>query len=193
MFTTSLSLLERLRDPRDEEAWQQLVALYSPLLRSWLRPHCRQQADADDLTQDILTVLAQKVKEFSHNRRMGAFRTWLKAIAGHKLGDYLRAAQRRGAASEEQARLLEQLEDPSSDLSRLWDRQHAQHIANALLEQIRSEFSATTWDAFQRVVVQGQSTAEAAAALHLTSNAVMIAKSRVLARLRQELREWEDG
>ncbi len=194
MFTTSLTLLERLRDPRDEAAWRQLVALYTPLLRSWLRPYCAQDADADDLTQDVLTVLAQKVPEFAHNRRMGAFRTWLRTITANKLGDYLRAARRRApaGAADGQAAVLEQLEDPSSDLSRLWDRQHDEHVARALLALIRPDFAPTTWEAFQRLVVEGQATVEVAAALNLTPNAVLIAKSRVLARLRQELRCWQE-
>jgi RNA polymerase sigma-70 factor (ECF subfamily) len=193
MFTTSMSLLERLRDPQDEAAWQQLVALYTPLLHSWLRPHCAQQADVDDLTQDVLVVLSGKVKQFAHNRRMGAFRTWLRAIAAHKLGDHLRDSRRRaGGGGEEQARLLSQLEDPASDLSRVWERQHAQHVAAALLAHLRPEFSAPTWEAFHRLVVLGQSSAAASAALNVTPNAVLIAKSRVLARLRQELRAWEE-
>jgi RNA polymerase sigma-70 factor (ECF subfamily) len=194
MFTTSLTLLQRLRDPRDEAAWQQLVSLYTPLLRSGLRPHCRQDADVDDLTPDVLTVLARKVKEFDHNSRMGAFRTWLRTIAANKLGDYLRAGRHRaGCQGEEQDRLLAQLEDPASDLSQVWERQHAEHLAATLLEQLRPEFTASTWEAFHRLVVGGQSTAEVAETLKLTPNAVMIAKSRVLARLRQEMRGWEDG
>ncbi len=194
MFTTSLSLLERLRDPRDEAAWRQLVTLYTPLLRAWLRPHCAQEADADDLTQEVLAVLAQKVPAFAHNRRMGAFRTWLRKVAANKLGDYLRAARRQvpEGAADGPAPVLEQLEDPASDLSRRWDRQHDQHVAQALLALIRPDFSPTTWEAFQRLVVEGQATAEVAAALGLTPNAVLIAKSRVLARLRQELRCWQE-
>src|SRR5207247_9328051 len=74
----------------------------------------------------------------------------------------------------------------SSDLSRLWERQHDQHVAGVLLNRIRPEFTASTWEAFQRVVVEGRPAAEVAAALELTPNAVMIAKSRVLARLRSE-------
>jgi RNA polymerase sigma-70 factor (ECF subfamily) len=134
------------------------------------------------------------VPEFAHNRRMGAFRTWLRTVAAHKLGDYLRSARRRApaGAADGQAQVLEQLEDPASDLSRRWERQHDQHVAQALLTLIRPEFAATTWEAFQRLVVEGQATAEVAAALNLTPNAVLIAKSRVLARLRQELRCWQE-
>lgn len=194
MFTTSLTLLERLRDPRDAAAWNQLVLLYTPLLHSWLRPHCGQEANADDLTQEILTVLARKIKDFAHNRRLGAFRTWLRTITAHKLGDHLRSVRRQAGPGfvEEPASLLEQLADPASDLNRHWERQHDQHIAQALLELIRPEFAPATWEAFHRLVVEDQPTAEVAVALNVTANAVLIAKSRVLARLRREWRSWQE-
>jgi RNA polymerase sigma-70 factor (ECF subfamily) len=194
MFTTSLTLLARLRDPQDDGAWRQLVSLYTPLLRSWLRPHCAQESDAEDLTQEVLAVLVQKVREFAHNRRMGAFRTWLRSVAANKLADHLRRRQRPGAAQagEDPSDVLAQLADPASGLSQVWERQHDEHVAASLLGLIRPEFTAPTWEAFQRLVVQGQSTAEVADALKMTRNAVLIAKSRVLGRLRQEIRAWQD-
>jgi RNA polymerase sigma-70 factor (ECF subfamily) len=88
--------------------------------------------------------------------------------------------------------VLEQLEDPNSALSQLWDREHDQHVTRRLLELIEPEFSATTWQAFRRVVLEGAKAAEVAAELGITANAVWIAKSRVLARLREELRGLTD-
>jgi RNA polymerase sigma-70 factor (ECF subfamily) len=191
MFTTSLTLIGRLREPGDAKAWAQFVALYAPLLRAWVRPLCGQDADADDVIQEVLVVVVRRLPEFAHNRRMGAFRTWLKAVAANKLGDYLRADARRPAGSSDL--VLAQLEDPDSALSREWDRQHARHLVHALLQSIRHAFEPATWDAFHRVTMLGEPTAVVAAALGVTANAVMIAKSRVLARLRQELAAWEDS
>jgi RNA polymerase sigma-70 factor (ECF subfamily) len=191
MFTTSLTLIGRLREPRDAKAWAQFVALYAPLLRSWVRPLCGQDADADDVIQEVLVVVVRRLPEFAHSRRMGAFRTWLKAVAANKLGDYLRADARRPAGSS--SLVLAQLEDPDSALSREWDRQHARHLAHALLQRIQHEFEPATWDAFHRVAMLGEPTASVAAALGKTANAVMIARSRVLTRLREELAAWEVG
>jgi RNA polymerase sigma-70 factor, ECF subfamily len=191
MFTTSLTLIGRLREPSDAEAWAQFVALYAPLLRAWVCPFCGQDADADDVIQEVLVVVVRRLPEFAHSRRMGAFRTWLKAVATNKLGDYLRSASRRPAGSPDL--VLAQLADPSSELSREWDRQHARHLTQALLQKIRGEFEPATWEAFRRVTMQDEPTAAVAAALGKTANAVMIARSRVLARLRQELAAWEDG
>jgi RNA polymerase sigma-70 factor, ECF subfamily len=190
VFTTSLTLIGRLREPADAEAWAQFVALYAPLLRAWVRPLCGQDADADDVLQEVLVVVVRRLPEFAHSRRMGAFRTWLKAVAANKLSDHLRADARRPAGAPD--RVLAQLADPSSALSREWDRQHARHLTQALLQSIRHAFEPATWDAFHRVTMRGEPTAAVAAALSMTANAVMIAKSRVLARLRQELAAWED-
>jgi RNA polymerase sigma-70 factor (ECF subfamily) len=130
MFTTSLTLIGRLRKPADADAWAQFVALYAPLLRAWVRPLCGQDADADDVIQEVLVVVVRRLPEFAHNRRMGAFRTWLKTVAANKLGDYLRSEDRRPAGAPDI--VLAQLADPSSELSREWDRQHARHLAHAL-------------------------------------------------------------
>src|SRR5262249_50294958 len=138
---------------------------------------------------EVLVVVVRRLPEFAHSRRMGAFRKWLKSVAKNKLGDYLRSPARWQAGSSDL--VLAQLEDPDSALSREWDRQHARHLAHALLQSIQHEFEPSTWDAFHRVTMLGEPTAAVAAALGVTANAVMIAKSRVLARLRQELAAWE--
>ncbi len=81
---------------------------------------------------------------------------------------------------------LSQLEDPASDLAKEWDRQHDEHVFQTLLASIESDVSATTWNAFRRTAVDGQSTARVAAALGISENAVLLAKFRVFKRLRAE-------
>ena len=82
---------------------------------------------------------------------------------------------------------LEQLEDPHSDLNRVWDQEHDKFIAARLLELIEPEFTHTTWQAFRRQVLDGAKAAEVATELGVTPNAASIAKSRVLRRLREEI------
>ena len=165
-----------------------LVSLYTPVLHAWLARHRPQSSDLDDLTQEILGVVLQKMPEFRHNRRVGAFRAWLRTITVHCLRRFWRAKQYRAAApggSDFEA-CLSQLEDPASGLSAEWDREHDQHLLRRLLELVEPEFHLNTWSAFRMVVLERQRAAAAAAELGLTVNAVLIAKSRVLQRLRQE-------
>jgi RNA polymerase sigma-70 factor (ECF subfamily) len=188
MVQTSASLLKRLHLQPDAGAWQLLIDLYEPLIRGWLRRHDLQRADSDDLVQEVLCVLVKEIPGFEHNGRPGAFRSWLRAITVHCLRRSWRARLYRadavgGSAWEEH---LRQLEDPTSGLSRLWDDEHDRHVLRKLLAMIEPDFHPTTWQAFRRLVLDGVPAAEVAMDLGLSVNAVLIAKSRVLARLRQE-------
>jgi RNA polymerase sigma-70 factor (ECF subfamily) len=193
MPETSVSLLDRLRDSPDDASWQRLVDLYTPLIQTWLRRQGLQPADADDLAQDVLAVLVRELPGF-HHQRTGAFRSWLRTITVHRLRNFWRASQTRAVATGDSdlVRRLEELEDPHSALSRLWDQEHDQHIMKRAMELIASEFAPSTWKAFRRQVLEGASVDTVAAELGLSANAVIIAKSRVLSRLREEIRGLVD-
>jgi RNA polymerase sigma-70 factor (ECF subfamily) len=189
MSETSASLLDRLQTAPDSVSWQRLVDLYTPLIRSWLRRHAQlHDQDADDLVQEVLSVVVRKLPQFRHNQRKGAFRTWLRTIAVNCLRDSWRAQRIRPRASgdSEFQQLLNQLEDPASGLSRLWDEEHDRHVGKRLLELIEPVFEPKTWAAFRGVTLEGKSPDAVAEELGMTVNAVFIAKSRVLSRLRQE-------
>lgn len=179
---TSLSLLGRL-GAGSADGWQRMVTLYEPLIRVWLRSRGLQAADVDDLTQVALAVLVRRVPEFRHNGRPGAFRTWLRVIAGNALRDHIRARGRRPAGD---ARLLADLEDDGSELNARWDADHDRHVLCGLMRLVEPEFAPATWAAFVRTALDGCGAADVAAELRLTPNAVHIARSRVLARLRAE-------
>jgi len=93
--------------------------------------------------------------KFQHNQRAGAFRRWLRTILVHRLRGFWRARQSRPLPGGEGdlGKILEQLEDPQSGLSCLWDQQHDRHVMARLLEQIQSQVAPSTWEAFRRVVL----------------------------------------
>jgi len=184
MIETSATLLQRLRDRRDAGAWDRLVQLYTPLIRGWLRRHLPQTADVDDLAQQVLTVVVEKLPAFEHSGRAGAFRAWLRTISVNRLRMFWRARPDAGPDPEP---VLRQLEDPNSDLSRHWDREHDEHVARRLLDAIERDFQPATWRAFRRVVLDGAEAEAVAAELGMALNTVYAAKSRVLRRLRDEM------
>lgn len=188
MDTTSLSLLDRLRKAENSQTWDRLVAVYAPLLRAWLRKYEVQSSDADDLLQEVLMAVSKDLKSFEHNGRPGAFRSWLRSILANRLRNFWRARGRRPQARGDSDidRRLAQLEDPNSEMSRLWNRQHDRHVARQLLALAENQFAPETWKAFVRTAIDGHSPNVVAADLGISMNAVFIAKSRVLARLRQE-------
>ena len=187
---TSLSLLDQVREPlgrHAEEAWERLVPIYQALLQKWLRAAGLQPADRDDMSQRVLEVLVRRLPTFQHNGRPGAFRAWLRGITVNFLREFWRQKP-----TAESSSVLDQLIDPHSDLSKLWDEQHDRHVLHSLLELVQMEFTDTSWRAFRRVVLDGIPARTVAAELNITVNAVLIAKSRVLARLRQEAGGWVD-
>ncbi|MBI5761486.1 MAG: sigma-70 family RNA polymerase sigma factor [Planctomycetales bacterium] len=187
MSETSASLLDRLRDNPDEESWRQLVEIYTPLIRGWLRRHLQPSADTDDLIQDVLTVVVRRIREFHREPRVGAFRRWLKTITINCLRDFWKSRRNkpRATGNSDFLEVLEQLADPGSQLSQLWDQEHDKHVTHQLLELIRTQFEETTWQAFQRVALDGIPADEVARELGVTVNVVFISKSRVLSKLRQ--------
>src|SRR5262249_51842481 len=127
----------------------------------------------------------QKYPAFAHNGRTGAFRAWLRGICANRIRMFWRTLPKGGGPESEA--VLRQLADPNSDLSRQWDREHDQHVARQMLASIQSEFKPNTWQAFWLLVIEERTPAEVAATLGLSVNAVFIAKSRVLRRLREEM------
>jgi RNA polymerase sigma-70 factor (ECF subfamily) len=189
---TSITLLDNLRSRPSPAAWDRLISIYTPLIHDWLRRHGITGADADDLGQEVLAVVVRELPQFRHDGRTGAFRRWLRLITVHRLRDFCRArhARPRAVGGSEFDAMLDQLEDPNSDLSRLWDREHDQHVARGLLAYLEPLFEPSTWAAFRRVVLDGVKASQAAAELGLSVNAVLIAKSRILRRLREEIQEF---
>src|SRR6516165_160922 len=125
MPETSASLLERLLLRPDDESWRRLVTLCTPLLRGWLRHYTLQPTDTDDLVQEILGIVVQQLPHFEHNGRPGAFRAWLRGITVNCLRRFWRAGRYRPTAlgGDDFEQQLDQLEDPASTLSQLWDRE----------------------------------------------------------------------
>jgi RNA polymerase sigma-70 factor, ECF subfamily len=179
---TPLSLLDRLLRHDDADAWQQFSILYEPLIRRWVGRLVSEPAAIDDVTQEVLAALLEGLPGFRHNLRPGAFRAWLRSITIHRVRRHWR--DRRPTA--EQISEARDLEDPHSGISRLWDQEHDRHVVRSLLEKIRPDFDAKTWDIFHRLVFAGCSPRDVAEDLGCSANAVYIAKARVLKRLRLE-------
>ena len=175
-------MLERLKSPDAPDAdWRRLHDIYVPLLRHWLGKLGVASNDVDDLAQEVWLVVLQKLPAFER-RRDGSFRAWLRQLAVHLVRNWRRKNRPAGANDE----VLAQLEDPNSDLSQQWDRDHDRRVFDKLLDVARPDFAPATWNAFRRFVLDGVPAARVAVEFQLSEAAVLQAKSRILKRLRDE-------
>jgi RNA polymerase sigma-70 factor (ECF subfamily) len=190
--TTRPSLLVRLRDARDADAWQQFVELYGPIVYRFARRHRLQDADAADLTQEVLRAVTTGMVRFDYDPQHGSFRGWLFTLAHHRLIDLLNRRRRQEQDSGDSAthRLLD--EQPAHESEDVWNQEHERQVFAWAAEQVRGQFTETTWRAFWQTAVDGRDAAAVAEELNLSVGAVYIAKSRVQARLREQIRQATD-
>jgi RNA polymerase sigma-70 factor (ECF subfamily) len=182
MTTTPPSLLERLKQPADQEAWSRFVDLYSPLIYHWSRQVGLQETDAADLVQDVLTLLLQKMPEFNY-ARTGSFRAWLKTVTLNKWRENQRRKMIPGKGGA--APLPEAVASRESEA--FWETEYRQHVIAHALRVMQTDFEAKTWQACWQLVVEGRTAQQVAARLAISTGTVYAARCRVLARLRQEL------
>jgi RNA polymerase sigma-70 factor (ECF subfamily) len=185
---TRASLLVRIRDGQDQDAWREFVQVYAPAVYNFGRQRGLQDADAADLMQDVMRSVAGALERLNYDPRRGNFRGWLYTIARNKLYNFLDSRRRRAQATGDsgmQQRLEEQADTASADAD--WDREYERRLADFAMQRVRPEFQEATWQAFWLTAVEGLEARAAGAQLGLSPGAVYVAKSRVLARLRKEV------
>lgn len=187
MNETRQSLLFRAQTG-EENAWRDLTGLYRPLIVGWLNRQGVPPRDLDDLSQDILLSVVKHLPRFQHSGQRGAFRSWLRTIVYSRTADYWRALDvaTQGSGGSGAIAALQQIEDPDSDLNRQWDEEHDGYVLDCLLDLVEEEFEPATVQAFRRLALDGAAGAAVANELGMSVAAVYGAKSRVLARIRQE-------
>lgn len=190
---TSLSLLARLR-AGDEQGWGRLVRLYGPLVYNWCRRAGLSQDDAEDAVQDVFAAVSQHLEKFRRDRPGDSFRKWLKTIAFNRAREFhrrqsIRPRAQGGTHAQMQFAALAEptLDYVPPDDSTDEDESERQHLLRQATELVRTDFEPATWSAFWETAVRGRAAPDVAADLGITANAVRIAKSRVRARLREEL------
>jgi RNA polymerase sigma factor (sigma-70 family) len=188
---TRPSLLVRLRDYQDHDAWAQFVDLYAPVVYGFLRKHGLQDADAADLTQACLYQIAARMDTLVYDPGRGTFRGWLFTVVRNKLRDFRDQPHRlhQGSGDPEMHRLLEVQPAPEAEDADVWEQEYRRGLLAWGAEQVRLQVQETTWQAFWQSTAQGKPAAEVAEALGLSVAAVYLARSRVMARLRRLIRD----
>jgi RNA polymerase sigma factor (sigma-70 family) len=186
---TRASLLVRLKDRSNQQAWSEFVELYGPVIYGFARSRGLQDADASDMMQDVLKSVAGAIEGLDYDSTKGSFRGWLFTITRNKVFNHLSSRRGKARASGDSDAYAQLAEFPDSQpgLEADWERDYQRRVTAVAMDRLKSEFQPKTWDAFWRTAVQGEAPASVGVALQMSPGAVYIAKSRVLARLKDEV------
>lgn len=194
---TRLSLIVRLQNSRDEAAWAEFLMLYEPVILRLLQRQGLQDSDARDVCQQVLAAVAKDVEQWQSDERPASFRRWLSQIARHRVLKFLIKERKRIAAEggSNAAQRMATQPDLKTSLSAEFEMECRQQMLLVAGEQIRGEFHDITWRAFWLTSIEGRSVADVAGELRTSVGNVYVARSRIIARLRDKVREMqgEDG
>jgi RNA polymerase sigma-70 factor (ECF subfamily) len=191
--TTRVTFLARLQlDPADQSAWGAFVERYGRHIYRWCRQWNLQDADAEDVTQEILVRLAQKLRDFRYDPT-GSFRRWLKTVAHHVWRNFVTSRRGRSAAGDGRAQELIQTLHARGDLARELEEAFDHELLDAASVRVRLRVAPHTWEAFRLVAFEGVPPAEVAATVHMQVAMVYVARHKVQKMLQEEIRKLEAG
>lgn len=191
--STNTTLLARLRqNPSNESAWDEFVDRYGRLIFQWCRHRGLQQADAEDVTQNVLLVLANQMREFVYDPSK-SFRGWLGTIAHRSWCRFVEDRRRwSGRVTTFDVDQLCSREAQDDFLKRLEAEGEAE-LLDLAKQSVRRRVNPRTWEAFRLSVEEDLSGAEVAALLQINVGTVFVARSRIQKMVHDEVRRLDGG
>ena len=191
---TRISLIARLADRQDAAAWDEFVGIYLPVLYRLARRRGLQHADAEELAQEVLVAVARAVDRWQPDPQRGRFRDWLFRIARNAIINFLTRPKhgRLGSGSSGVLEFLNQQCDPSSEVTEEFDLECRREVFRWAATRVERNVTAATWQAFWLTSVDCRPVAEVARTLGMSTGSVYVSRSRVMAKLREEVKSFED-
>lgn len=192
---TRNSLLLKLHDRQDIVAWDQFVAIYQPMVFRLARSKGFQEADAHDVVQEVMVAVAKAIHRWEPDPAKGRFRDWLFRIARNMMINFLTRKKFQSLSGQEGVDLLLEMQpeasESDSEATQEFELEFRRELFWLAADKVRSQVRSNTWQAFQLTAVEGHSIAKAARLLGMKEGTVLVARCRVLARMRQAVTELD--
>ncbi len=191
---TRASLLLRLRDHTDSDAWNSFLNDYGPMLYRFVRSRGLQDADASDVVQDVMRSVGLAINRLEYHKEKGGFRAWLFAITRNKLATHFDKQKRHGRNTGYPAplELSDREVEPTVSMDQQWELEHQRQLVELAIANVKPKIEATTWMAFELTAIQALPAEEASKLTGLSVGAVYVARSRVTAKLRVEIERLQE-
>jgi RNA polymerase sigma-70 factor, ECF subfamily len=194
-WVTTTLILEGLTEPDNNQAWSVFVGYFKPILIGFARKSGLNQQAAEDFAQQALLEFFRSYKVGRYDRSKGRLSHWLFGIARKVLSQTFRKRRPEKVATDMQksasdSQPLENYADPTA-AEDLWQQQWEKMVMQICLDRAKKEFDEKTFSAFQMCALQELDPQEVAARLGISRNAVYIAKSRILSRVRELIEEFD--
>jgi RNA polymerase sigma factor (sigma-70 family) len=190
--TTRVTLLHRLnQNPGDQLSWAEFVRVYGPAIRGWLLHWGLQEADSQDVAQNVLLRLTAKLPQFKYDPTK-SFRGWLKTLTHHAWHDFVTEAGYRTRGSGDtsvldQLQSLEAREDLAARVEATFDKE----LLEMAMLRAKERVAETTWQAFKLAALDGVTPQTVADQLGVRVSQVYLAKHRVQKLVQEEIRAIE--
>ena len=193
---TRETLLLRIRDRGNADAWKQFVDVYAPLIQMYACRKGLQASDAADVTQEVMQKIATMIHRFDYDRCRGQFRGWLHTLTRNQVINFRKRHHKlRGSGDTSVQQLLEA--QPTNDDVKEWETVYQRQVMSYAMRQVRAEFTDLHWQAFEMTAIEHIRPADVSTRIGMSVGAIYVAKSRVVARLREFARDlgddWEGG
>lgn len=179
---TRASFIEGLKEG-DPKAWEAFQPRYGGMICALFRRFGLRREDWEEVLQDVVVSLFQRIRSFTHNREKPSFRPWLVPFVRCRVIEHWRKNGRTWAPLDEE-KMQDLAAGVADECDRLLEEDWRDHVLSEVFRGARARVPPTEWDAFSRLTVEGQSVKEVADALRLSEGTVIVYKSRVLAACR---------
>lgn len=184
---TRFSLIEKIKNPEDLDAWMEFTAIYQPLIFNICRKKGLQHADATDVTQEVLIRVSKAIERYHHDRATSTFRGWLYRITRNLTVDYFRRQGNDPLAKAAMPDEIENCPEPTADEASTFHVEFRRQMFAVVARTVKMQVRPETWNAFWQTEVEHVDIDTVAKSLSMTTGAIYVARSRVLARLRKEV------
>jgi RNA polymerase sigma-70 factor, ECF subfamily len=190
---TRHSLLLRLSNAQDREAWNDFLEVYESAIFRFACSRGLQSSDAQDVTQKVLAAVLEKSRTWEPSSARGSFGAWLfrvtRNLAAKTWNEQVRNVVGTGDSIDHSP--LQQVPEITEQEKTVFQTEYRRALFRWAAERVRNKFEASTWEAFWLNAVDGRSVAEVAIQLGISNATVHVAKCRVMARIRKEIESFE--